>query len=56
MCVYSRPIKPVREMTETKIDLLATAMYEQMTGLVKAEKNLTKVSLTEHESGSEKYF
>ena len=32
--VYSRPIKPVKEMTEAEIDAFATAMYERMLGLL----------------------
>ena len=32
--VYSRPTKPVKEMTEAEIDAFATAMYERMLGLL----------------------
>ena len=40
--VYSRPIKPVKEMTEAEIEAFATAMYEQMMGLLPGSKESYK--------------
>jgi hypothetical protein len=40
--VYSRPIKPVKEMTEAEIDAFASAMYERMMGLMPGPKESDK--------------
>jgi len=40
--VYSRPIKPVKEMTEAEINAFATAMYVRMMGLLPGSKESDK--------------
>ncbi len=40
--VYSRPIKPVKEMTEAEINAFATAMYERMMGLLPGSNDSDK--------------